>query len=114
MPALSGTFLIGIIYLSAGTRMMARTVETSIVVIKMLGSARMNSPFSPDRKSSGENASTIAIVDAMTDGATSLTPLYIASILLSPSTSLRSILSLTTIESSTSIPRAMIRPMTEI
>src|SRR5690625_12157 len=114
IPASCGTFLVPTRYLIAGTRKIASTVETIIVVIRMLGSALMKSPFAPDRNRSGENASTMAIVDAMTEGATSLTPLYIASNLLSPATSLRSILSLTTIESSTRIPSAMISPMTEI
>lgn len=48
--------------------------------IKILGSALMKSPFAPESGSNGENVKTIARVDAMTEGATSLTPLYTPSI----------------------------------
>ncbi len=83
------------------TNVRASTVDTTIVVISMLGRALMKSPFAPESSSSGEKVNTIANVEAMTEGATSFTPLY-------------SMLSLTTIESSTSIPSAMIKPMTDI
>ena len=76
-------------------------------MIKVIGSHCINLPTIPSHKISGKNAASVVAVDAMIGRATSPTPCFVASNLLTPSSINRYTFSTTTIPLSTNIPSAI-------
>ena len=70
---------------------------------------RKSSPVMSVTSASGRNTATVVIVDAVTATATSRTPDLMASSLFSPRPRWRLMFSMTTIESSTTRPIAIVR-----
>ena len=90
------------------------TIEAKTERASTVGKARIKFPFAPDSKVSGRKAKTTASVDVTIEPHTSFVPRTAPSIAESPLRYRRKMLSLTTIASSTKIPKAMIAPIIEI
>ena len=74
----------------------------------MSANGRNSSPVTPSTSASGRNTATVVIVDAVIAPATSRTARTIVDALSTPSTRCRLMFSMTTIESSTTRPIAMV------
>src|ERR1700761_7676833 len=96
-------------YASTGTMVSATSSDAIRAIVTVTANGVKISPVVPVTKmASGRNTATVVIVDAVTAAATSRTPVVIAAILSSPREICLLMFSMTTIESSTTRPIAIV------
>jgi hypothetical protein len=96
-------------YASTGTMVSATKRDAASAIVMVSANGRKSSPVMSVTRASGRKTATVVIVDAVTATATSRTPALIASIFFSPRPRWRLMFSMTTIESSTTRPIAIVR-----
>ena len=83
--------------------------EAASAIVTVRANGRNSSPVMSPTRASGRNTATVVTVDAVIAAATSLTAVEIAESLSSPRERCRLMFSITTIESSTTRPIAIVR-----
>ena len=95
-------------YASTGTIVSDTNRDAASAIVTVSANGRNSSPVMSPTRASGRNTATVVRVDAVIAPATSRTADLIASILVSPSPMCRLMFSITTIESSTTRPIAIV------
>ena len=95
-------------YASTGTMVSETNSDDSSAIVTVSANGRNSSPVMSPTKATGRNTATVVMVDAVTATATSRTAVLMATSLSSPRPMCRLMFSVTTIESSTTRPIAMV------
>jgi hypothetical protein len=95
-------------YASTGTIVSETSSDASSAIVTVNENGRNSSPVMPSTRASGRNTATVVIVDAVIAPATSRTACTIVAALSTPATRCRLMFSMTTMESSTTRPIAIV------
>ena len=95
-------------YASTGTIVSDTSSDDSSAIVMVRANGRNSSPVTSPTKAIGRNTATVVMVDAVMAPATSLTARRMVSARSTPATICRLMFSMTTMESSTTRPMAMV------
>ena len=95
-------------YASTGTIVSATNSDAASAIVTVRANGRKSSPVMSLTRASGRKTATVVTVEAVTASATSRTPVLMASSFSSPRPRCRLMFSMTTIESSTTRPIAIV------